>query len=313
MKIIQNTPIIYVLAVIAIPLTILITGCSVDNPTEVEDYQQQPLLQAYIYNGEPVEEVHFEWTAPFEGYYNPDDYAIIDADIVIFPEDVVDTTGTALYLEHDSASPGHYTAPQGSQWRPEGKRTYRIVAQKDSEDVYVTATALVPDTFTVVLAHPTLPGGFQFLPPYPDTLFMPEILNRDMEILYNMWTPSDSTGGYISNTLALTPRDSLVPLDPDFVIGEDELDEGELWRLGIQFMLDDQFDLTFPWASFNWEGPYLIDIMAVSEEYLDYVYAGFRIMMQGISMQMPSNIEGGIGVFGGLCRYRYYLVMERVE
>jgi len=285
---------------------IFLNGCE-ENPSEIQDYDPQPMLTAFIYNGEPVDEVYFEWTEKFGSYFDPTELAIEDADIRIFP-DIPDTAGLVLYLIEDPLEAGHYITPPEVEWLPEGSTTYKIVAEKVADNIYCTSTTVVPDTFTVTLYHPSLPGSSAVLPAIPDTLFLDEPFTRLDQELFLAWSPSASAGGFFTNVLALTDKDSLVALDPDW-----EFDEEDKWRFNLNFALEDQFEMTIPWAEFNWVGPYHIDVMSGAIEYVDYIYAGTRIMNQGINMDLPNNIEGGIGIFGGICRYRFEIIMERAE
>lgn len=300
------------LSLFVITLILILSGCSVDNPTEVEDYEQEPMLSAFLYNGEPIDVVHLEWTAPFLGYYDPDDYPITNAVIMI--EDLTDTTIAPLQLVHDDPSPGHYYS-DNPDWLPRGTHNYRITADfSEGEEAYhLEAIAMVPDTFTVMLHHPNFPEpGTLILPNPPDSLIIADTLTREDSVIVVTWSESDSNGGYFCNILTLTDTADLVPLDPDFVIGEDELEEDEFYRFNLQFMPDDQEQFTMGWYNFVWEGPHHIDIMAISVDYYDYVYAGIMIMM-GLNVDVPSNIDGGQGIFGGMCRRSFHLNMKRVE
>lgn len=114
------------------------------------------------------------------------------------------------------------------------------------------------------------------------------------------------------NYLCLVDTADLVPLDPDFIIGEDELDDEDKNRFGIDLMLKEQQERTIPWLFFGWVGTYELQIMASCLDYFDYVYYGTRIM-QGLSMDLPTNVEGGKGIFAGLSRHTFKLTLKRVD
>jgi hypothetical protein len=297
-----------------LPLLSLFYGCE-NQPTELEDFVQEPQLNAYIYNSEPVSEVYFHWTVQFGSFYDLNASAISNADIRIFPEDIPisDTAGTVLYLAEDSSLPGHYITPIGVNWLPQGMCKYRIVAQKSMENIYITAVTMVPDTFQILVWHPILvPDSMEFLPEPPDTLVFPDTLTREAPPIFLLWTEADSGYGYISNVISLVPPDSLIPLDPDFEIGVDSVEEQEQWGFNLQFMTGDQFQQTMAWMNFNWVGSYRVDMMAISEDYYEYVYGGMRLM-QGLEIDVPSNIQGGEGIFGGLCRRSFKLTLKRID
>ena len=293
----------------------------------MEDYEPAPMLTAYLYNGEPVEEVYMQWTAPFEYHataynnaipYNPDDYIITDAVIKIFALD--NPAVDILILTHDSEVPGHYYS-EDDDWLPQGKQKYGVIVDYTGPNIYedtvtfhLESTTIVPDHYDIHIFHPYIPGGSTIIPPMPDnSLVIEPVMTRDDSSFFMYWNPAPDSGhGYIVNFITMVDSDSLVPLDPDFVIGEDEIEEDEYWRFSIEFMPEDQLQYTMGWYYFNWEGLHQITFMAVSKEYHDYMLAGMNIM-QGLDVDMPGNIEGGEGIFGAACRYRMYIELERVE
>jgi hypothetical protein len=95
-------------------------------------------------------------------------------------------------------------------------------------------------------------------------------------------------------------------------VGEDSVEEQDRWGFGLQLMMEEQYQYTLPWMNFNWAGSYRVDLMAIAEDYFQYVYGGLRLM-QGLEIDVPSNIQGGEGVFGGLCRKSFKLTLKRID
>jgi hypothetical protein len=269
----------------------LLAGCG-DQPTEVEDYEREPVLSAFLTNGQPVDQVYLERVAPLDAYYDPEDHGITGAELVVFPVGGGDT----LLLENDPDVPGHYLAPAGADWRPAGTARYRLEAYKENDEVNVWAETVVPDTFSIEVLPAAAVGDTV-------TRLDPNFVLR--------WTDADSAGGFILNVICLTPEDSLVPLDPDFDPEEDEVDEDYPPRSQMEFMRYDQREATLPWYLFQYEGPHRVDLLAVSALYYEYVTTLFRVG-QGQGADIPSNVSGGLGIFAGTTSRSFEVYVKRV-
>ncbi len=277
-----------------VSVLILLAGCE-QQPTEFEDYEPQPMLTAFLYDGIPVDSVLLQRVAPLYSYYSWQDHGIAGAQIRIFPLDDPESDDT-LHLIH--AGSGVYRPAVGESLIPRGKRHYRIEARKPDEDLYLWAETVVPDSFSLwVNGQP--PG---------DTL---GVFTREDPSLFFQWSPADSAGGYVFLTVCLTPVDSLLPLDPDYDPEEEELDE-EPGRAFVFPLISTQLSSFVPWLSFEWVGWHRVEMLACNYEYYRYVFSLMRVE-QG-AMSMPEyNVQGGLGVFAGLHRIRFYLYMARVE
>lgn len=275
-------------------------GCE-QQPTEVEDYEPQAVLQGYLINGQPVDRIYLQWVAPLQGYYDANDYSIADANMIIYP---MNQPGDTLHLvQHPSPdSSWVYVPAPGEELVIQGKVRYRIEVKQPEAGLDVWSEALVPDTFSCWFQSPPLPVGV-------DTL---DSLNREDPNLFLSWVQADSAGGYNLNVTCLTPEDSLLPLDPDFNPDEDELDLTEVDRTMFWPMRYDQFEMLVPWFMFNFEGWHRIDLQAISQEYYDYGLSIFRFE-QGFSIELESNVHGGLGIFAGLAQKSFWVYMERVE
>lgn len=269
-------------------------GCE-KQPTEFEDYTPQPMLSAFLYDGVPVDSVLLQRVAPLYSYYSLQDHGIAGAEIRIFPLDDPESHDT-LHLIH--AGSGVYRPASGENLIPRGKRHYRIEARKADEGLYLWAETVVPDSFSL-LVNGQPPG---------DTL---GVYTREDPNLFFQWTPSDSAGGYIFLAVCLTPVDSLLPLDPDYDPEEEELEE-EPGRAFVFPLISSQLGSSVPWISFEWVGWHRVELQACNYEYYRYVFSLMRIE-QG-AMNMPEyNVQGGLGVFAGLHRIRFYLYMAQAE
>ena len=291
-----------------------LTGCE-GNPTDIEDYEPEPMLAAYIYNGEPVTEVYLEWTDYFLGSYNYDDQVITGADIRIYPMNADGTLDSAnvIVLIDDAATPGHYIASDMNQLI-EGLKSYKIVCEKPLEEIYLESYTTVPGDYDMEI----LPPGattMQPLPAPPTILHLPnatDSLTREAPEIFLDWTLPDSNGGFVINYLCLVDTADLVPLDPDFIIGEDVVESEDKSRLAIELILAEQEQYTISWLMFEWVGTYEITAIASCLDYFNYVNYGMTVMM-GFNIDLPTNIQGGKGIFAGLNRHTFKVTLKRVD
>ncbi len=321
-------------AVLLAGLTIALTGCE-NEPTEMEDYQPEPMLHAYITTGQPFNssKVWLEWIAnDIETFYDPVDNGIIGADVVIYPvrDDLtgtdLDSSGRAVYYNGDPGYAGRYltagTDTVQANWR------YRIVVTK-SDEVDIWAETTAPDTFTlrvpnyvssielVIDVEPVIDPATGL----PDTSRIPTLTRNDPSIRIK-WSDAftdvgyydESKGGYFGTITALTDTADLEPLDPgwDPDDPDDALDPEDMMRAGFTFTPDYQNEMDLVWLFFNWAGPQRLEWEAASKEYYRYVLTS--IMFQGGAdvPRLESNVNGGLGCFGATYRHFFYINLVRV-
>ncbi len=281
----------------------LFSGCE-ENPTEIEDYDPQPKLTAYLYNGIPVEEVILERIASLYSYYDPADHYIADAEIILFPLDNP-SPGDTLFFVDSTATRGVYLpAPGQADLIPQGGARYRIEARKPSENLYLWAETVVPDTFTlavndtVILTKDTNPDTF--LGTY----------SWNSPTIHFDWSKSDSTGCYVFNAICME-EDTLIHLDPDFELDDDE-DPDYVSQHSLNILMDYVFSMDALWIYFSWVGSHRIVFQACSPDYREYLFSIFRVQ-QGMMEDVIYNVHGGLGVFAGFCRVSFTMEMERVQ
>ena len=265
------------------------SGCD-PQPTEVEDYTPEPVLTAFLTNGEPVTEIFLQWVAPLGDHYDPRGYGISNAAVSLFSVGTADT----LFLIEDPAYPGRYVPPPGTLFMPVSNSRYRVEAQFDN-DRLVWAETVVPDTFSVSVIPPDAVG---------------DTLTRADSNFALQWTDAEGAGGYILNIISLRSQDSLsVPASSGHLAAvaaeDDSLVQSAIW-----LMRQDQRAITVPWILFRWTGPDRLDLMAATTDYYEYVYAYLRAL-QGEVFDMPSNVHGGLGIFAGLSRYSFEFYWRR--
>lgn len=281
----------------------LITGCE-NSPSEIEDYDFEPNLSAFLVNGEPVEEIWLERMAPLLGYYDPSQTGISDADVVIFGG------GDTLHMveDPDSLGSGRYIPAPGEQLVPRSLINYRIEIDIPGGE-HLWAESQMPGIIEQVEIglFNTETEEFAGVVQEGDTL------TRDMPNLIFGWTDVDSARGFLGRALNLEPRESLIPLDPDWDPNDpdDEIEDEDRNRVGWTVMHESQNATILPWLYFQWEGWHRIDLAALCQGYYDYLFSYFRVQ-QGLINQVESNVHGGLGIFGSSSKFSINIYMQKV-
>lgn len=285
----------------------LINGCE-NTPTEVENYQREPILSAFLVNGKLFEEAWLERGGGMDDYYDME-YAGIDDATMMITYGVDDT----LILIPDPNSKGRYIPSDGDSLIPQGLQTYKIEAwTKAPHSEYLWATALVPGgvedngPMTIFLVSDDLQDT--------TTVANGDTLNRTMNTMVWSWNDVDSIGGFQGIIIAQTPREDLIPLDPDWdpTDPEDSLEVSDRERAGWTFMRHDQRQITIAWIFFEWEGPQKVIFNALSQDYYDYMFSTMQSEF-GTIERPEFNINGGLGIFGAYSERSLNIYMEKVN
>ncbi len=308
---------------------LLITGCELtdNNPTEFADYQPEGYLSAFIEGGESFaagSTVYLEMTAKdLDSYYDPRDYAVHDAEIVIFPVTnatgaAVDSSGLAVYYRENPDTAGKYET--SSTLVCEHRWTYRIEARK-TDEVNLWATTTVPDTFTVRADQPQVDTLMDSIP--ADPMNLPDspwpTFTRNSPLLNFYWSDAfvnvnyadRPEGGYLLFAETLVDTADLVPLDPDWEPG-DGIEPEAMWRAGWIPAPDYQNAQPFFWLFTDFEGPHRVKVMAGSYSFYRYMFSSLPMGPQ-TEIRPEFNVHGGLGCFGATVTHEVYFRMERVD
>lgn len=312
----SRVPFMLVLLASLMMTVFFFTGCE-ENPTESEDFDPVPTLYSFIETGAPVDTVNLLWTGTYGAYYDPANLGIEDAYIVMYP--VLDENGDSLnsidnpdfqVLYFDGApgreNYGEYV-PTTADYRPVGRWTYRLEARKKSEGVDLWAETCAPDTFNFFAAARSNP----FTPVAIDG----DTLTREDDEIFINWTESAEAQGFVLGIIAETPRDHLIPLDPDWDPNDpdDELEPADLQRHNWTIARYDQRSMTIGWIFFQWSGWNRLYISAASPDYFDYMYTLLQEQNPSWKNNPTYNVRGGLGVFGATYTHEFNIFLERVE
>ncbi|KPL07067.1 hypothetical protein AMJ86_06055 [bacterium SM23_57] len=280
-------------------LIFLASGCD-KNPTEVEDYNPQPILSAFIYNGRMIDHIFLDRVAPLDGYYHPDDWFIFDADVMVYPVDNPEAGDTVRFREHHRIELGWFYLPKFNNYiYAQSRVRYRIEVRKPTENIDLWAETVVPDTIALTVPdHEVI----------DDTIWIP--LDWNDCPLRLEWTPADSAGGYVLSTICqnidpITGLHSLplVPLDPNFDYDEPpDIQYLDVFRSNV-------LSTDVPAQAFNYVGLHKVMIQATSYDYVEYLESLFN----AFETNPISNVHGGRGVFSGCSSRHVILTMKQVR
>jgi len=273
------------------------SGCT-DQPTEVQDYEPQPVLNAFLYGGEDIEPVTLEWVGGIYSYYQPGNNAISGADVKIW---ALDNPGQdTLYFEFDETLEKYLPTNEAEWGVPEPMKSYHIEVNKPSENIHMWAETTIPDTFTTEI----IPEPVDF-----DSIAILDTLNREMPAIELDWTESALAAGYVQTIVCLDT--TYIPLDPEFDPEEDDIPDDSS-RFGFDLTLAGQTYTTLAWINFNYEGWYEIQNQAVDPYYWEYFFSVFRLWVGQVT-EIEYHMNGGLGIFAGITRDRYKVYVEKVE
>lgn len=293
-----------------IPLTMGLTGCD-DDPSELEDYNPDPVLTAFLKNGQPVDSVMVEWVGSFHATYDPAQLGINDADVVLYPVldpngSAADSSGRALYFHH--VGPGGKYVPNDANFIPEPLVRYAMRVTSPDAEMYAETT--MPDTFTTDVSQAGKPLTID---PVTNQLidsngYTLSTMTRSEEELFFRWSESEGSGGYLLGIHATGDPDTIRPLDAEY--DSTDADQVEFWEMMPKFVYtpapDYQNAITLAWIYLNWTGPTDVLIQACSDDY--YLYMFTSLTFQGAD-NIYSNVQGGYGIFGALTQQTVHIEM----
>ncbi|MBD3166890.1 DUF4249 family protein [bacterium] len=314
----------------------LMTGCT-DESDEVEEYDPEPVLNAYFEVNNTFGELQLQRVAKdVFNSYNPRDYGIVGADIrvmAVYDElNDVELDPAVHRVDFDVEStdfPGKYSTTADTIVHPfwRYRIEVRLPGTGPGEPADLWAEDVAPDTFTIASEnYPQYNDLWNVQPADPQDLG-PEYptFNRDMDVMRltwsDAWTPDGNPngmpvvnpkGGLLLGVWAQNDWEDLEWLDEDFI--DDDLIPDDFDKGGWTIAPDYQNSTLLYWLFVSFEGPQRMDAIAVSHGYYRYMFT--RISQIGSGGDVPSyeyNVNGGLGCFGFWTANTMYFNMERVD
>lgn len=309
---------LYVLP-LAIFFGLLIQSCD-SAPTEVAHYNPEPIVTAYLSAGDTLKAVYLERVSPLKEFYTP--RGIPGSEVKIYEVGAAGAYVDSFFFEADPSN-DWICKPVDKYLIPKNMTRYRLKVRTPApHNEFLYAETFVPAPIdqngNVEIFIPYEDGSRMTIPSIPfisdttDTTGIP-VLNRSMPNMAWTWHDVDSSYGFQGVLLALTQRDSLEMLDPEWGSSEaDTLEDYQRHRHGYDIYRYDQRRTDIYWIAFQWTGFHRVELRALSSSLNDYLFSMFRFQ-QGLIEGPTSNIYGGLGIFGAYSRYTTHIYMRKVE
>lgn len=273
-------------------------------------YEEEIVVEGYLEAGAPFEPVRLSRTLPLNQQYAFQ--AVQDAEVRV---DLLDANGAVevSYPYRMAADePGVYRAVDEAA-RVEPLRTYRLEASVPGSD-RITATTVVPDTFSVVGAS-------------NDSLVYQSTEQLQLRVTRSRVPGRDQTY-FIFVTEALDAREEqLTPFAKALFENQDgELTIEDLRLNGAPILNESNYDanadgtltIKVPWLAIVFYGPNRLIANAIDDNLYDFIRS--QSVQQGGSTFAPGEIpnvlerlEGARGVFGSYARIQQDLFVRRAD
>ncbi len=302
------------------PLLMLLLLVAACDSSGGEDEGRQYVVEAYQIAGEALGDVRLSRTAPLEGTYDFNALAVRDAEVIIELLDEEGEGAEAVYrYREDPDSVGVYE-PEVPGVRVEPLRRYRLRAEIPAQAsgdpaATITATTVVPDTFSVVgvsaeevayrqeeqvaltVTRSRYPGREQaFYVLSVESLLVP-LLEEELTPFVAQFFENDRDGD-------LDLKDLRISASP--VLNEANYAANPDGTLTIEL----------PWLAVAFYGPNRLRANALDDNLYDFtrslqVQQGGSTLAPGEIPNLIEHVEGGTGVFGSLARQSFDVFIRR--
>lgn len=251
------------------------TGCS-ENGVE-PGYNEQVVVSAYLYTGQPIDSVKLSRTFGIHDQYTSKDAAVSGAKVTISTEDQM------YALKEYANKKGAYYLPDTSVKVLAGE-TYQLEVKAGDHELYAETTAPEPVRISELNA---------------DTL---EFLDEQKRFILQ-WRNNSDPAGYLISTRAI-PEPEPPYIDRlgdfkadgivDFQLAQFDGDTLKAFNPQSSYgMAGLETSAELPWFMFSWYGEYQVNLYAMNKELMDVLTGG-----QGNTLEpLKSNISGGLGIF----------------
>ncbi len=305
---------------LALAAALLLAACDSASP----DADQQIVVSALLEAGESIPDVSVSRTVPLGEVYDPATAAVRDADVRIVRLGAQPDTSRFAF------------DPEASRYEHVGfsdpvvpGATYRLEVRADGRDLMAETT--VPRQFEIV---ETLPDSAVYQVPQTGPQLrittssvagrQSVYIARARALLPDEFVEVQDDGETRYRSLNLPGRFSLVPTYRDLFFGCDDAPGGSVicdrdpslaisGTSGIinetSYILlgDGTARVNVPWLAFGFYGPAEVSLIALDDAYKAFTegtanQTGGGTLSPGEIPNVPSNVQGGIGVFGSFSR-----------
>lgn len=273
-------------------------------------FEEEIVVEGYLQAGAPFEPIRLSRTLPVNQQYDFNDLAVQDAEVRVDLLDAKGSVENSYPFRMARDEPGVYRAVDAGA-RVEPLRTYRLEASMPGSD-RITATTVVPDTFSVVGAS-------------ADSLVYQSTEQLELRVTRSRVVGREQSY-FIFVTEALDAREEqLTPFakalfdnqDGDIAIEDLQISGSPILNEGnYDINTDGTLTIKVPWLAIIFYGPNRITANALDDNLYDFVRS--QSVQQGGSTFAPGEIpnvlerlEGARGVFGSYARVTRDLFVRR--
>lgn len=292
------------LVLVGCGLSLALAACDSADPGT---FEEDVVVESYQVAGEPLAPVRLSRTAPVNEAYSFSEFAISGAEVAVARLDESGAVAERYPYQEIADSAGVYAAFAEERVQP--LSTYRLEVRVP-DGPSVTATTVVPDTFSVVAANAKW------------------VVYQSPEQLALRLTPSPYPGRaqsfYIFTTRAMDARvERLTPLARElYDRGDASINDLRVNASPIinQASYDENADGTLtvrlPWLAITFYGPNETTISAIDDNLYDFVRSqdaqqGGGGFSPGSIPNVIEHVDGGTGVFGSLAAAEYTVFVQR--
>ncbi|MEQ9310265.1 MAG: DUF4249 family protein [Balneolaceae bacterium] len=268
-------------------------GCETYSQSDYEEYY---VVESYIVANRNLQQVRVSTTAPAFEFYDFAENAIRNAIVQIR---LLNESGTGVdqSFTYSMSEPGIYKPNAIHSVLPTRSYELHITIPNGSLMDEITATAIVPDTFSVI-------GGVL------DTLVYQS--SEQLEVTLSESSYPGRQNVFIFTTISENPIiDNLTPTYRDFYEDDEDLIEFSVNSSGIlnegnftQFS-DGSVTIQYPWLAIAFYEENRIVATTIDDNLYDYIRSndvqlGGSTLSPGEIQNVLTNVKGGIGLFGAM-------------
>ncbi|GAB5408596.1 MAG: DUF4249 domain-containing protein [Balneolaceae bacterium] len=271
------------------------------------DYEEFYVVESYIVANRNLQQVRVSTTVPAFEFYDFEESAIRDALVEVR---LLSETGAVIEqtFSYSMSEPGIYQPDIAHSVLPTRSYELYVTIPNGSLIDEITATAIVPDTFSVI-------GGVL------DTLVYQS--SEQLEVTLSESSYPGRQNVFVFTTISENPTvENLTPLYLDFYDDEEDLQEFTITSSGLlnegnftQFP-DGSVTVQYPWLAVAFYEENRIVATTVDDNIYDYIRSndvqlGGSTLSPGEIQNVLTNVKGGIGLFGAMASDTIPTFIER--
>lgn len=275
-----------------------------------DDYREYVVLEAYAVANRPLPEVRLSTALPTDQAYHFSDAALDGANIQITLLDN-DGAGGDVFGYIPASEKGVYI-PESPAHRVLAGRTYRIDIDFNNRPEIIRAQTTIPDDFEIIS---DIPDRIVYQSP------------NQLELVVSATETTRDPHVFVFNAIAQNPvLENLAPFWKELVEEDDDTQVEDFYMHDSGLINEGNFDVNpdgtitiqYPWIGIAFFEENLFAINSVDKNLSELVSSqevqlGGSTLSPGEIPNLRYNVEGGIGIFGGIASDTVQTYVERPE